>query len=237
MDIVLSLVNRMNYTKKLTNLPLLQICNELLKIKLIPLEKIKEMINLGRARRQEFITIEIIELVLYILDNNNDLTVTNIRSFIMKCLEIIPLESEVRLTLYRNLFLQKSFNLTNEIIEKMFIDEIQQNDEIFFTLINSSKQVLQHSIRLNVINNCLDDNNLNTNIGELCCEIIQAIFGRFELKKLISYFPNFIEDTENSALQHITVIAFLKEFTVKFWKDYMQDESSLPESSIKMDFQ
>ncbi|RGB41967.1 hypothetical protein C1646_810360 [Rhizophagus diaphanus] len=234
MDIVLSLVNRMNDTKKLTNLPLLQICNELLKIKLIPLEKIKEMINLGRARRQEFITIEIIELVLYILDNNNnDLTVTNIRSFIMKCLEIIPLESEVRLTLYRNLFLQKSFNLTNEIIEKIFIDEIQQNDGIFFSLINSSKQVLQHSIRLNVINNCL--NNMNTNIGELCCEIIQAIFGKFELKKLISYFPNFIEDTtENSALQHITVIAFLKEFTVKFWKDYMQDESSLPESSIKM---
>ncbi|CAB4443921.1 unnamed protein product [Rhizophagus irregularis] len=238
MDIVLSLVNRMNNTKKLTNLPflpLLQICNELLKIKLIPLEKIKEAINLGRARRQEFITIEIIELVLYILDNNNDLIVTNIRSFIMKCLEIIPLESEVRLTLYRNLFLQKPFNLTNEIIEKIFIDEIQQNDEIFFTLINSSKQVLQHSIRLNVINNCLNDNNLNTNTGELCCEIIQAIFGKSELKKLISYFPNFIEDTtENSALQHITVIAFLKEFTVKFWKDYMQDESSLPESSIKM---
>ena len=42
-------------------------------------------------------------------------------AFIMKCLEIIPLESEVRQILYKNLFSQKSFNLINGIFEKIFI--------------------------------------------------------------------------------------------------------------------
>ncbi|GBC04613.1 hypothetical protein RclHR1_05780004 [Rhizophagus clarus] len=59
-------------------------------------EKIKEMINLGKsAKRQEFITIEIIDLVFNNLDNNND--VIPVISFITKSLKLIPLESEVRL--------------------------------------------------------------------------------------------------------------------------------------------
>ncbi|GES73768.1 hypothetical protein GLOIN_2v432849 [Rhizophagus clarus] len=54
------------------------------------------MINLGKsAKRQEFITIEIIDLVFNNLDNNND--VIPVISFITKSLKLIPLESEVRL--------------------------------------------------------------------------------------------------------------------------------------------
>jgi hypothetical protein len=234
LDIILSFVKRMNDTKMLTNLPLLHICNELLKIKLIPLEKIKEVIDLGKAaRKQEFITTEIIELIFKVLDHGNDLTVANIRSFITKSLEIIPSESKIRLILYKSLFSQKSFKLINEIIEKIFIDENQQNDGIFFMLINNPKQTLQRSVRLNIINNCLDVKNLDTDIGEICCEIIQAIFSEFELNRLISHFPNFSE-AENSALQYITVISFLKEFTAKFWKYYIQNENSLPELSTNV---
>ncbi|GES94832.1 hypothetical protein GLOIN_2v1878676 [Rhizophagus clarus] len=234
-DTVLSLVNKLNDTKKITRLPLLYICNELLKIKLIPLEKIKEVIDLGKdTKNQEFITPELIELVLNIMDNNNDLIVTNIRSFIMKSLEIIPFESGVRLILYKNIFSRKPFNLINEIIEKMFIDENQQNDGIFFTLINNPNEALQNSIRLNVINDCLDIKKLDTNIGEFCCEIIQSIFSKFELEALISYFPNCAENiTENFALQQITVISFLKEFAIKFWERYVQDGNFSPESLIK----
>ncbi|CAB4443923.1 unnamed protein product [Rhizophagus irregularis] len=233
MDIILSFVKRMNDTKELTNLPTLYICNNLLKIKSIPLKNIQD---LGKAtNKQELITTEIIELVFNSLDYNNEIIVASIRSFILRSLEIIPLESEVRLVLYENLFSQKPFKLINNIIEKIFDDENQQNEGIFFTLIKNPKQALQHSIRLNVINNCLSSKNLDTNIKEICCEMIQAIFSEFELKELIFHFPNFIENiTENSILQHITVIAFLKEFTVKFWKDYKQDENLLPESSIKM---
>jgi hypothetical protein len=236
LDIILSFVKRMNDTKELTNLPLLYICNELLKIKLIPLVKIKEVIDLGKAtKKQEFITKEIIEFVFHSLDYNNDLMVANVRSFIMKSLEIIPFESEVWPILYKNLFSRKSFNLINEIIEKIFIDENQQNDGIFLMLINNPKKALQHSVRLNVINDCLDIKNLDTNMGKLCCEIIQSIFSEFDYMELISYFPNFIENTtEHFALQHITLISFLREFTVKFWKYYQQDENSLPKSSIIM---
>ncbi|GBB99412.1 hypothetical protein RclHR1_03510006 [Rhizophagus clarus] len=237
-EIIFSLIIRVNYAKNLTNLPLLYICNELLKIKLIPLEKIKEMIDLGKAtEKQEFITVEIIDLVFNILDNNNDLILTNIRSSIMKSLEIIPFKSEVRLILYKNLFSRKPFNLINEIIEKIFIDENQQNDGIFFTLINNPNEALQNSTGLNVINDCLDIENLDTNIGELCCEIIQSIFSKFELKKLIPCFNSIVEnakeDKENSALQQITVISFLKEFIIKTWEYFIHEKNLLSESLIK----
>ncbi|CAI2169349.1 17606_t:CDS:2 [Funneliformis geosporum] len=71
LDIILSLVERMNDTTNMTNLPLLLVCNDLLKINSIPSEKIKEIRK--SVHNQEFITPEIIELVFDHIEEEDDL--------------------------------------------------------------------------------------------------------------------------------------------------------------------
>jgi hypothetical protein len=233
-DTVLSLVKKMNDTEKLTKLPLLYICNDLLKIKLIPLEKIKEINYLGKSAKnqeiiiKEIITKEIIELIFNNLDYNNDMSA--IRSFIIKSLEIIPLESEVRLTIYKNLFTRKPFKFVKEIIEKIFITENEGKKGIFFTLINNPKQALKQSIGLNAINEL---KNFDNNMNEICCEIIQEFFKDYELKKLIPYFKNSVEIyMKDIIFQHIISKAFLKEFAFKLWNYCKKEENLLPKSLI-----
>ncbi|PKY26550.1 hypothetical protein RhiirB3_513718 [Rhizophagus irregularis] len=232
MDVILSINNcKIENLKNFSNLNLLLICNDLLKINSIPLEKIKEIIYLGKsANKQEFITTDIINLVFSDLDNNNN--IIPITSFITRSLKLISLESEIRVTLYRNIFSQYSFN--DCIIEKIFETEIQQNEQIFFMIIKNPEEALQLSIRLKTINDNIKD--INSNMAEFCCEIIQKIFSKFKLNELLPYFKNSIDSLmkqENLPLQQITSIAFLKEFINKYWKNYFQEDNSLSKSLIK----
>ncbi|CAB4393294.1 unnamed protein product [Rhizophagus irregularis] len=212
------------------------ICNDLLKINSIPLEKIKEIIYLGKSgKKQEFITAEIINLVFNSLDdNNNDITpIISFISFITRNLKLIPLESDVRLILYKNIFSQSSFILMNSIIEKIFTIEFQQNKEIFFMLMKNPEESLRQSIRLKTINDNIKD--IDSNIAELCCDIIQKIFSKFEFNELSPYFKYAIESFVQEdlllqqifILQQITSIAFLKEFINQFWKKYFSLSSSM----------
>ncbi|PKC00366.1 hypothetical protein RhiirA5_459097 [Rhizophagus irregularis] len=235
MDVILSINNcKIENLKNFSNLNLLLICNDLLKINSIPLEKIKEIIYLGKsANKQEFITTDIINLVFSDLDNNNN--IIPITSFITRSLKLISLESEIRVTLYRNIFSQYSFKLMNDgIIKKIFETEIQQNEQIFFMIIKNPEEALQLSIRLKTINDNIKD--INSNMAEFCCEIIQKIFSKFKLNELLPYFKNSIDSLmkqENLPLQQITSIAFLKEFINKYWKNYFQEDNSLSKSLIK----
>ncbi|PKC59355.1 hypothetical protein RhiirA1_493118 [Rhizophagus irregularis] len=235
MDVIFSINNcKIENLKNFSNLNLLLICNDLLKINSIPLEKIKEIIYLGKsANKQEFITTDIINLVFSDLDNNNN--IIPITSFITRSLKLISLESEIRVTLYRNIFSQYSFKLMNDgIIEKIFETEIQQNEQIFFMIIKNPEEALQLSIRLKTINDNIKD--INSNMAEFCCEIIQKIFSKFKLNELLPYFKNSINSLmkqENLPLQQITLIAFLKEFINKYWKNYFQEDNSLSKSLIK----
>ncbi|GBC14841.2 hypothetical protein GLOIN_2v1788049 [Rhizophagus irregularis DAOM 181602=DAOM 197198] len=234
MDVILSINNcRINDSKNFSNLHLLLLCNDLLNINSVPLEKIKEIIYLGKsAKKQEFITNEIINLVFSNLDNKNDKI--PITSFITRSLKLISLESEIRLTLYKNIFSQYSFKLMNNgIIEKIFNNEIQQNEQIFFTLIKNPEEALQLSIRLKTINDNIND--INSNMAEFCCEIIQSIFNRFEMNEMLPYFKNSIKSLmkqEYLPLQQITSIAFLKEFINKYWKNYFQENNSISKSLV-----
>ncbi|PKY27156.1 hypothetical protein RhiirB3_477801 [Rhizophagus irregularis] len=234
MDVILSINNcRINDSKNFSNLHLLLLCNDLLNINSVPLEKIKEIIYLGKsAKKQEFITNEIINLVFSNLDNKNDKI--PITSFITRSLKLISLESEIRLTLYKNIFSQYSFKLMNNgIIEKIFTTEIQQNEQIFFMIIKNPEEALQLSIRLKTINDNIND--INSNMAEFCCEIIQSIFNKFELNEMLPYFKNSINllmKQENLPLQQITSIAFLKEFINKYWKNYFQEDNFLSKSLI-----
>jgi hypothetical protein len=236
MDYILSIIN--DTKNKFFNLDLLLICVDLLNINLIPLEKIKEIIYLGKSiENQEFITADIINLVFISLDKKND--IIPIRSFITKILEFIPLNSEVRLILYENLFSREPFELIGIIIKEIFITEFQQNRRIFFKLIKNTKKVFKLSKRLNIINDNIKK--LDSNMAELCCEIIQTIFNEFKLDELSSYFKYSIKSftdqdlssQQTFVLQQLTSIALLKEFISKYWKNYIQEDNSLSRSLIE----
>src|SRR6266540_3779226 len=152
MDIILSLSYKIHNAKKSSNLNLLLVCNGLLKINSIPLEKVKEIIYLGKSTiKQEFITADIINLLFNSLYGDDD--VIPIRSLITRSLKLIPLESEIQQILYKNIFLRNPFKLIGIIIEKIFTTEIQQNKQIFFTLMINYEEALYLSIGLNAIHN------------------------------------------------------------------------------------
>ncbi|UZO02840.1 uncharacterized protein OCT59_021318 [Rhizophagus irregularis] len=235
MSIILSLSNKINTTKNSAILSLLLICSDLFKINTIPLEKIKEVINLGKtAKKQELINVDIIEFIFDDLDYNNNST--HIRSFIMRILDLIPIESEIRLIIYKNILNRKPFQLINVIIEKIFITENQHNDKIFFTLIKNPEAALQLSNRLIMINKNLKIKDSENSMAELCCEIIQNIFTEFDLKELSPYFKFSIETFTKQGdfpLQQIASVALLKEFIFKFWDNYVKEDNSLSRSLVK----
>lgn len=236
MSIILSLSNKINTTKNSAIFSLLLICSDLFKINAIPLEKIKEVINLGKtAKKQELsISVDIIEFMFDDLDYSNNST--HIRSFIMRILGLIPIESEIRLIIYKKLFMRKPFQLINVIIEKIFITENQHNDKIFFTLIKNPEAALQLSNRLIVINKNLKIEDSENSMAELCCEIIQNIFTEFDLKELSPYFKLSIETFTKQGdfpLQQIASVALLKEFIFKFWNNYVKEDNSLSRSLVK----
>jgi hypothetical protein len=208
------------------------VCDNLFKINSIPLERIKEIIYLSKSgKKQEFITAEIIDLVFSYLSDDN---IIPINSFITRSLKLISLESEVRLNLYKNIFLQSSSKLMSNIIRKIFTTEIQQNKQIFFTLIKNSEEALQLSARLKTIND--NFKSINSYTMELCSEIIQTIFVKFELNELLLYFQYSVESIitqKDLPLQQVTSIAYLKEFINKFWNNYFQKDNSLSKSLVQ----
>ena len=212
MNKILSVNDKINDSKSILNLDLLFICNDLLKINSIPTNKVKELIQSAKSAKKKE-AIDIIDLVFVSLDNNDD--IIPIRSFIKRSLslKLIPLESEARLVLYKNLFSGNPFKLANNLIEKIFFTEYQQNKQIFFTFIKNSEKALQLSSRLNVINDNIIS--IDSSMAELCCEIIQKIFSRFKLNELSPYFKHSIEmcmKQQTFILQQITSMALLKEF-------------------------
>ncbi|CAG8451704.1 2343_t:CDS:2, partial [Funneliformis mosseae] len=93
-DFIFSLSDKFDNAKQCSNLNLLLVCNDLLKIKSIPPGKIKEIIYLGKSRKREFITSDIINLIFDNLNDDDDLI--PIRSFIKRLLVLLPLESDIR---------------------------------------------------------------------------------------------------------------------------------------------
>ncbi|GES72902.1 hypothetical protein GLOIN_2v432849 [Rhizophagus clarus] len=172
------------------------------------------------------------------LDKNDD-DIVPIRSFITRILEFIPLDSEVRLILYKNLFSRDPFELVNIIIKKVFITEYQQNKRIFLKLIKNSKKILELSKRLSIINDNIKK--LDSDMAVICCEIIQPILNEFKLIELSTYFKYSIRlftdqglsSQRTSILQQLTSIAFLKEFISKYWKNYIQKDNFFSKSLIE----
>ncbi|RIA86037.1 hypothetical protein C1645_741134 [Glomus cerebriforme] len=235
---VISLGSKITRAKNLRDLQLLRIVNDLVATKSISLASIREIVQLGLSS-DEVLSEKFVNNVLDKLDrlDHNEKNLTTRRSFIMRCLALIPIESNVRLSLYKKLFSSEPFPLMGAIVERIFLKEDIENEDTFITIITDAKVALRQSARLNVINDCLQD--LDTNMATLCCDVIeQTFFMNEEFENLAPYFGTVIEALYRQgrpALQKITAIAFLKEFVRRFWDSFLQDDRNRPIAYNKME--
>ncbi|RIA89917.1 hypothetical protein C1645_805996 [Glomus cerebriforme] len=237
---VLSLSNKITRAKNLPDLQLLRIVNDLVATKTIPLDNIREIVQLGLSSdEQEVLSEKFVSTVLDKLDKleQNEKNLIPRRSFIMRCLALIPIESDVRLRFYEKLFSKEPFPLMGAIIERIFIKEDMENEDIFITIITDAEAALRQSARLNIINNCLKD--LDTKMATLCCDVIeQTFFMNEELENLAPFFGQAVEALYRKGrpiLQKLTSIALLKEFVRRFWDSFLQEDKNRPIAYNKME--
>ncbi|PKC05361.1 hypothetical protein RhiirA5_485721 [Rhizophagus irregularis] len=230
---VLYLVNKITKAKNLPDLQLLRIVNDLVAAKTIPLDSIKEIVQLGLSLdEQEVLSEKFINTVFDKLDKleQNEKNMIPKRSFIMRCLALIPIESDVLLSFYKKLFSNEPFPLMGAIIERIFIKEDVENEDIFFTVLTDFEEAVRQSARLNLINKCLGD--LDTNMATLCCDTIeQSFFMNEKLENFAAFFGPALEALYKQGrppLQKIVSIAFLKEFVRRFWDSFLPKDKNNP---------
>ncbi|CAJ0628335.1 12323_t:CDS:10 [Entrophospora sp. SA101] len=226
---VLSLGAKILKGQSLPSLQILRICNDFVSTKSIPLSNIKEIIALGKGSiGQETLSTELIEKVFDILYQvePTEKTLISKRSFLLRCLDIIKLESSFRPHFYNKIFSQGPFPLMGVIIQRIFLEEDKDKEEsIFLTILENPSLA-----RLNIINTCLNKQGLDSMMSTLCCDIIQTLFATYayELSDLAEYFGSAaraIINPKTESLQKITAIALLKEFVIKFWDECIQEQS------------
>ncbi|CAG8435114.1 11795_t:CDS:10, partial [Scutellospora calospora] len=233
---ILSLSAKVLKTNKLRSYQLLRICNDIVSSKLIELPNIKDIIKLGLASdEQNVLSKKFIDHVLGIL-SKLEKTEQNLilqRSFIMSCLNTIPLESNVRQSLYNNIFSQDPFPLMGSIITKIFWNE---EEDAFLRILRDTREIFQASPRLKVINSALKSKSLDSSMATLCCDIIQKEFFLYmDIPEMAQYFGHAVQallEKTVEPLKRISAIAFLKEFVSCMWNQTLQDDYTLPISFI-----
>ncbi|CAG8448239.1 7322_t:CDS:10, partial [Acaulospora morrowiae] len=222
---VLSLCEKIPGTSTLS-LHLLQISSDLLSVKSIHTDIIKNIIILGN---NEFMSSQFAYTVLISLGDYDHYPR---RLFITKYLDIVPIESDTRLTLYEYLFSIEPFPHMSIIILRIFELEDKENKDIFFRLLDDAERTLQFSPRLNIIDRYLGENGLHTRMASLCCDVIQkTFFAKNDLPYSSNYFRHALNRiTENRfPLSKLTAIAFLKEFVHQFW-NYTNPNNNVTET-------
>ncbi|RIB14050.1 hypothetical protein C2G38_2144250 [Gigaspora rosea] len=158
---------------------------------------------------------------IYELQQNEDNSSLQ-RSFVNWCLNILSLESPIRLILYEKIFTQEPLpSLSFPTIHHIFLTEYNENNRIFFNLINNPLEILEKSKRLLVIDDILNKKHPDSQISALCCDVIQTqFFSLQDFQELSKYFQKAIEVlvTANvKKLQRISAIALLKVFINNLW--------------------
>ncbi|RIB04310.1 hypothetical protein C2G38_2222712 [Gigaspora rosea] len=222
-----------------TSLQTLQFYNDLLSIGSIRKKDILKIISLGQNSNQ-IITIEMLDAVFNILNNlpNTERNISK-RAIMLSSLDIIPIESDVRIQLYKQLFSGETMPLMSIIIKRIFEIEEEHYKEVFFKLIQNQTNVLQASHRLYVIDKSITD--LTSDIATLCCDIIQhEYFHKADLATLAPYLQSTLKILCSGVqpLRQIAAIAFLKEFVRMFWDVVFQDrDQSIKHQLMKIEIE
>ncbi|CAH1761994.1 12274_t:CDS:10, partial [Entrophospora sp. SA101] len=216
---------------------ILQTCHDLLSTESIIIDEIKHIIkrifnsdndnkDIDRKGRDDFL--EKAMEILYNLDYDEK-TLIAWHSIFKKCLEILPIESPVRINLYKKLFSDVPFPLMGTIIKQIFQSEENIKNNIFFELVNDPRNI---SPRLDVIDKCLKFQQPHSRMSALCSDIIQkTFFSQYDLHVLSINFRQAIAVLHSNVrkdIQLICAISLLKEFVHRFWDTTLQEDPMKP---------
>ncbi|CAG8447095.1 15140_t:CDS:10 [Dentiscutata erythropus] len=182
----------------------LRIYNDLSKS--LELQKLIEIRNLEKdednENDEEVLSEQFVDIVfekLYELQQTED-NLSLQQSFTNRCLNMLPPESPIRLRLYEKIFTQEPLpSLSFPTIHRIFITEYENDNEIFFNLINDPPEVLEGSERLQVIEDTLNKKHPDSEISALCCDVIQTQFFSsqdFSLQDFQELSQHFMKATE-----------------------------------------
>ncbi|KAF0475938.1 e3 ubiquitin-protein ligase [Gigaspora margarita] len=221
---ILSFSKEIPKTSTLESLQLLQFCNDLLSISSIRPHDIKRIISLAK-NSVSILATDVLNALFGVLDDieSTEINLMFKRMIILRCLDIIPFESDSRIWLYRRLFTTQPFPLMGVIVQKIFETEVHES--VFFQLIKDQPRVLTFYPRLQEIDKYLSD--LDLKMATLCCDIIQhCFFAKLTIETLVPYFSHALRtlsEGESRPLQRISAIAFLKEFVRMFFDVVIND--------------
>ncbi|CAG8648073.1 3249_t:CDS:2, partial [Scutellospora calospora] len=152
---------------------LLSICNDLVSLQVIPPNYFSIIIDIGRKYGPS--DIKFVDHIFKILDTKRTTkSIIARQNFVLRILEIIPLESPARLHLYEKLFTQaQPLTLTAFIILCIFRSE---EKDLFSAILGNTNKVFRSSRRLNIINEQLGKNSCDSELVALCCDVIQQEF-------------------------------------------------------------
>ncbi|CAG8459689.1 1476_t:CDS:10, partial [Ambispora leptoticha] len=236
-NIILLHCSKLSISSNTESFNLLRICNDLVSAKSIPLREIRKLIySPQRDISDELLSIETINTIFELLDKLDiKESQSNPRqSFIMRCLNIIELDSPIREYLYEKIFSQKPFPLIGSIVLRIFEAETGDDElkNVFLDLIENPQKILRMSSRLQVINECLKKNGINSQMAALCTDVIQkGCFASLIIGELAPSFRQAIEvlcEPKNAEpLQLLSSIAYFKEFVSMFWRSIDSLDNSL----------
>ncbi|CAG8515793.1 10695_t:CDS:10 [Dentiscutata erythropus] len=147
------------------SLNVLRVYNDLSKS--IPLTQMLQI----RQHETDLFSAQSINIIFKMFDQvaKTEISLFSKRSFIYRCLNIIPLESPTRSHLYVKIFSQEPLPFTFHIIYLIFESENRAQEELLFFNIINNPGILKSTKRLQVIENILS-NQTNSEMAALCCD-------------------------------------------------------------------
>ncbi|CAG8439285.1 11270_t:CDS:10, partial [Acaulospora colombiana] len=220
---IISIGKKITGSLEMSSFQTLLACDDLLSTAAFARSEIMRIVNLGLSMRNcnEVLSSEFVHSILELLTGlpKTEKNLNPKRSFILRCLNTIPIESSARLTLYKTLFTQEPFPLMGAIITEIFKAEDNEIKNIFFSIIDFPSREL--SPRLHVIDNCIENAGLNSSMTVLCCDTIQQeFFSGYSLRSMTPHLHKALETLYGHGMRpvkKITSIAFLKEFAHLLW--------------------
>ncbi|CAG8448567.1 1498_t:CDS:10 [Acaulospora colombiana] len=227
---IIALSQKIPGSSRLPSLQILKFCDDLLATTSFTRQNMEKIVRLGlNGNFNEILSTDFVNTVLGMFAKfpQGEENLVAQRSFILRCLELIPVESKVRLNLYKNLFTHEPLPLMRVIVFRIFKTEETKNKNTFIKLITQPVDTLGLSPRLSIINKSLKITELDSPMAAICCDTIQQeFFSGASFNQMAPFYRHAaaaLVDAQVQPLQRIASVAFLKEFTRLLWNLVIQD--------------
>ncbi|CAG8632902.1 13269_t:CDS:10, partial [Gigaspora margarita] len=220
---ILSLCSNFENYLESKSLQFLRICNDLVSNDSINILNIIDTISIQLEHDPEYnLSQEFVDSALKLFGMPaTEQSNTSQCSFFRRCLDIIPIDSPVRIHLYEILFGQEPRTFIGSVLSRVLLLEENLLEGIFINLIKNAKAVLGRSPHLKAINTALQNSGIDSRIMALCCDVIQNdFFAEWTFKDLTYNFNEAIEvlcSNNFEPLQLVLAVALLKKFVNGFW--------------------